>query len=128
MPTPPRLPILLLLVSRLSERVEVEICSKKEVLVVKPLNSSHLFLKDLKSANKKYQEGCLGQNMTVNSLNVRVESHAVEQRAFELHIDTNGNVLIPVGSCFTHKIWLTATVGNENHSLRFCDIISEKLH
>ena len=53
--------------------------------------------------------------MTVNSLSVRVESHAVEQRAFELDIDSEGNALIPVGYCFTQKIWLTATVGNKNN-------------
>ena len=44
-------------VSRLSERVEGEIRSKKEVFDVKPLNSSHPFSKDLKSANKKISRG-----------------------------------------------------------------------
>ena len=119
--------VLLLLIS-LSERAHGENCSEKDVLDVKPFNSSHLILKDIKSLKDRYQKECVSQNMTVRNLSARAVSHAAVDKVFELDIDSEGNGLVALDPCFAYTIWLTATVGEKNHSVRFCDTISQKFH
>ena len=95
---------------------------------MKPLNSSHLILKDMKSLKDRYQKECISQNMTVRNMSARVLSHAAVDKVFELDIDSEGNGLVTLDPCFAYTIWLTATVGEKNHSVRFCDTISQKFH
>ena len=77
--------VLLLLIS-LSERADGENCSEKDVLDVKPLNKSHLLLKDIKSLKDRYQKECISQNMTVRNLSAKAVSHAAVDKVFELNI------------------------------------------
>ena len=95
---------------------------------MKPLNSSHLILKDIKSLKDRYQKECISQNMTVRNLSAKAVSHTEGDKVFELDVDSEGNGLVALDPCFAYTIWLTATVGDKNHSVRFCDVISQKSH
>ena len=95
---------------------------------MKPLNSSHLILKDIKSVKDRYHKECISQNMTVRNLSAKAVSHTEGDKVFELDVDSEGNGLVALDPCFAYTIWLTATVGDKNHSVRFCDVISQKSH
>ena len=92
---------------------------------MKPFNSSHLILKDIKSLKDRYQKECVSQNMTVRNLSARALSHHEVDKVFELDIDSEGNGLVALDPCFAYTIWVTETNGAKNNS---GDTISQKFH
>ena len=83
---------------------------------MKPGNSSHLILQNLLSLKERFHRGCVGQDSEVSNLSATVESYFEEDKSFELDVDVEGNAVIPIDPCFAYQIYVTASVGNENHS------------
>ena len=93
---------------------------------MKPANSSHLILRNLLSLKERFHRGCVGHDFEVSNMSATVESYAEEDKTFHLDIDVGGNAEIPIDPCFAYQIFVTASVGNENHSES--EVISEKFY
>ena len=107
----------ILLIIGLSARTQAAKCQRDMVLKVKPANSTHLILQDLQSLKVKYQRNCVDQDIKVSNMTATVESYAEKDKTFELDIDAEGNAFIPTDPCFPYKVHVSASVGNESHSL-----------
>ena len=107
----------ILLIIGLSARTQAAKCQRDMILKVKPANSTHLILQDLQSLKVKYQRNCVDQDIKVSNMTATVESYAEKDKTFELDIDAEGNAFIPTNPCFPYKVHVSASVGNESHSL-----------
>ena len=97
----------LLLIISFSLGAGGEKCRRTGILEVKPANSSHLILRTSR----------VSEAFEVSNLSATVESYAEGDKTFELDIDAEGNAFIPTDPCFPYKVHVSASVGNESHSL-----------